>query len=117
MTARYDWTINQGETSTLKVTRFESDGSTKIPFTGTFAGSVKDKYGGTESLAIANSDVTIDNTGGGANTHIIDIKLSATKTAAIAAGKYIYDLENLDSSGDTTRVLEGSFIVKAEVTT
>lgn len=114
MTARYDWTINQGETSTLKVTRFESDGSTKIPFTGSFVGSVKDKYGGTESLAIAATDVTIN---GGSDTHIIDIKLSAAKTAAIAAGKYIYDLENVDNNNDTTRVLEGSFIVKAEVTT
>lgn len=114
MTARYDWTINQGETTTLTVTRFESDGSTEINFTGTFAGSVKDKYGGTESLEIENSDVTIRGSG---DEHIIDIKLSATKTAAIAAGKYVYDLENVDSAGDTTRVLEGSFIVKPEVTT
>ena len=32
MTARYDWTINQGETSTLVYTRFQSDGTTAQNF-------------------------------------------------------------------------------------
>lgn len=116
MTARYDWTINQGETSQLTVTRFQSDGTTASPFNGTFRGSVKNKHGGTESLQIESADVEIDPDTLG--THVIRINLSATKTAAIAAGKYVYDLENLHVDGTTvTRVLEGSFIVKPEVTT
>lgn len=116
MTARYDWTINQGETSQLTVTRFESDSVTAIPFGGTFRGSVKNKHGGTESLEIENADVAINPDALG--THVIRISLSATKTAAIAAGKYVYDLENLHADATTvTRVLEGSFIVKPEVTT
>ena len=115
MTARYDWTINQGETSQLTVTRFESDGVTPADFTGTFRGSAKNKYGGTEYLAIESSDVAIS---GGGDDHIITIALSATKTAAIPAGKYVYDLENLHVDGTTvTRVLEGTLYVKPEVTT
>ena len=115
MTARYDWTINQGETSQLTVTRFESDGITKAPFGGTFRGSVKNKYGGTESLEIENSDVAIT---AAPDDHIFTITLSATKTAAIPAGKYVYDLENLHVDATTvTRVLEGTFYVKPEVTT
>ena len=113
MTARYDWTINQGETSTLTVTREDSEGG-PLAFTGTFRGAAKDKYGGTQYLEIEDADVEIDPNSAG--SHVIEISLSAAKTAAMAAGKYVYDLENVN--GDTVaRILEGSLIVKPEVTT
>jgi hypothetical protein len=46
----------------------------------------------------------------------INVTLSAATTAAIAAGRYAYDLV-LDSGSEVTRILEGKFIVTGAVTT
>jgi hypothetical protein len=46
----------------------------------------------------------------------INVTLSAATTAAIAAGRYAYDLV-LNSGGEVTRILEGKFIVTGAVTT
>ena len=46
----------------------------------------------------------------------INVTLDATTTAAIAAGRYSYDLV-LDSGSSVTRILEGKFIVTGAVTT
>ncbi len=51
--------------------------------------------------------------GGAAGT--IDLNLTATATAEIPAGWYVYDLE-LVSGATVTRLLEGRFAVSAEVT-
>jgi hypothetical protein len=45
----------------------------------------------------------------------ITAKLSNTQTSAIAAGRYYYDLELVDS-GIVTRLLEGTVTVTQEVT-
>lgn len=46
----------------------------------------------------------------------ITLSRSATQTAALAAGEYVYDLELQSSGGEVTRLVQGSFIVSAEVT-
>ena len=46
----------------------------------------------------------------------INITIDAATTAAIAAGRYAYDLV-LDSGAEVTRILEGKFIVTGAVTT
>ena len=51
--------------------------------------------------------------GGAAGT--IALNVTATATAALAAGVYVYDLELVSGSGAVTRLLEGKFIVSAEV--
>lgn len=53
--------------------------------------------------------------GGSAGTVVIN--LSNSVTASLAAGTYVYDLELTSSTGSVTRLLEGTFIVDAEVTT
>lgn len=42
--------------------------------------------------------------------------VSATDTAALVAGSYVYDLEVQSPTGIVTRLLQGSFVVTAEVT-
>jgi len=125
MTARYDWTINQGETSELTVKRADSNGSyNDTDFSANFRMQIKDKHGGTAVFTSAASNFTspFDDGSGGNNEQqnsTVKITLTSTETAAIAAGKYVYDVENYDG-GDppiVTRILEGSLIVKAEVTT
>lgn len=62
------------------------------------------------SLKIAN--ITL---GGAAGTIVID--LTDEVTAALTTGTYVYDLELTSSTGSKTRLLEGAFVVDAEVTT
>lgn len=52
----------------------------------------------------------------GGATGQISIDISATTMAGIPAGKYRYDLEIISSTGTVTRLLEGVFVVTAEVT-
>lgn len=52
--------------------------------------------------------------GGTAGT--VDLLISATNTAALTAGQYVYDLELVSGGGVVTRLLEGNFKVTAEVT-
>jgi hypothetical protein len=116
MTARYDWTINQGETSKLTYVRTETSSGDAVDFggTATFRMQAKDKYGGTAVFTSEAADFTHSS---GSNQVVIT--LSAADTAAIPAGKYVYDIEavNEPNANEVTRILEGSLIVKAEVTT
>ncbi len=69
----------------------------------------------------ANTTTVVASTANGrmvltALTGRINVTLDATTTAAIAAGRYSYDLV-LDSGSSVTRILEGKFIVTGAVTT
>jgi len=113
MSARYDWTINQGETTSLDYTRTDSGGGA-MAFAGTFAMQARTKYGGDKVLELAQSDFTIS--GSGNNT--VTINISAAKTSAMTApGKYVYDVEfTATSGGAVSRILEGTLILTPEVT-
>jgi hypothetical protein len=52
--------------------------------------------------------------GGGSGTIVVTV--SATSMASVAAGDYVYDLEMVASNGVVTRLLQGSFKVRPEVT-
>lgn len=63
-------------------------------------------------LSTSNGRITIDSAYGRINLHI-----SATDTAALAAGAYNYDLNLTDNTNGTVyKILEGAFIVKASIT-
>jgi hypothetical protein len=44
------------------------------------------------------------------------LTLSATATALLAPGNYLYDIKMTDLSSVVTRILEGRFVVKAQIT-
>jgi nucleoside-triphosphatase THEP1 len=46
----------------------------------------------------------------------ITMSLAAANTSAIKAGRYLFDLETVDTIGTTTRVLEGIITVTPEIT-
>lgn len=46
----------------------------------------------------------------------VKLKVSAAVTAALTPSDYVYDLEITAPNGDVTRLVEGKFKVKAEVT-
>jgi len=62
-------------------------------------------------LTTSNSRITL---GGAAGT--INLTVPAVTTAALTPGLYVYDLELISAGGEVTRLIEGNFNVKAEVT-
>lgn len=46
----------------------------------------------------------------------VSITATAAQMTAIQAGKHVYDVELVSAGGVVTRIIEGKFIVKAEVT-
>jgi hypothetical protein len=62
-------------------------------------------------LSTVNSRVIL---GGALGT--VRLKVDAATTAALTAGDYVYDLEITAPNGDVTRLVEGKFKVKPEVT-
>jgi hypothetical protein len=63
------------------------------------------------TLTTENSRIAL---GGIAGT--VTLTISATDTAQFAPGKYVYDLELVSGGGVVSRIIEGNFVVKAEVT-
>ena len=55
---------------------------------------------------------------GDATTGVVSLSLSAAQTTALDDGRYVYDLEILQTSSSTvTRVIEGIITVRPQVTT
>jgi hypothetical protein len=63
------------------------------------------------SLTTANGGLTL---GGAAGTVLITV--SSTESATLTAGDYVYDLELVTAGGVVTRLVQGTFTVRAEVT-
>lgn len=71
----------------------------------------------------ATSEVIIDelSTDGEAprltfNSNFIVAKWARTVTQSIKAGRYVYDLEVTAPNGSVTRLMEGTFVLRQEVT-
>lgn len=62
-------------------------------------------------LTTSNGGITL---GGALGT--ISLLVSASVMSGLAAATYVYDLEIVAPSGKVTRLIEGKFAVKAEVT-
>jgi hypothetical protein len=62
-------------------------------------------------LTTENSRITL---GGAAGT--ITLTISSADTTVLTPGKYVYDLELVSGGGVVSRIIEGNFVVKAEVT-
>ena len=66
------------------------------------------------TLTTENSRITLGNT---ANTKgQITLTISAADTANLTPAIYVYDLEVVSGGGVVDRLIEGNFVVKAEVT-
>ena len=69
-----------------------------------------------DSTAVAFSLVSGTGITLGGTAGTIALSAVATATAGIAAGQYVYDLELVSGTGYVTRLVEGNFVVYAEVT-
>ena len=104
-TGYHDFLANQGA-NFLKTITWQNANITSY----TVEMQVKTRPGGT---LIATLTTSITDAANG----IFTIALTAAETRALTAGVYRYDLELTSPSGFVTRLLEGNFSVKAEVTT
>ncbi len=101
--------IDQGADFTTTVTVTDSNGDA-VSLTGySAAAQIRKSYSSSTSTAFTTS---ISNASGGE----ITITLSDTQTAALEAGRYLYDVLITASGGDKTRVVEGQVTVNPSVT-
>lgn len=108
-----DLCIPAGSTFT-RVVKWKADGSL-VNLTGFTA---RAQIRPTAASATTTLALTTENgriaLGGTAGT--ITLSISATDTAAITAGRYVYDLELVSAGGIVTRLLQGIVTVSANVT-
>jgi hypothetical protein len=112
-TNTHDLCIPAGATFS-RVIRYKADGS-NVNLTGYTA---RMQIRPAAASATTTLSLTTENTrialGGTAGT--ITLSISATDTAAIASGRYVYDLELVSAGGIVTRLLQGIVTVSANVT-
>jgi tRNA threonylcarbamoyladenosine modification (KEOPS) complex Pcc1 subunit len=108
-----DLCIPQGATFS-RVIRWKADGAL-VNLTGY---SARAQIRPSASSATTTLSLTTENSrialGGTAGT--ITLSISATDSAALTAGRYVYDLELVSAGGIVTRLLQGIVTVSANVT-
>jgi hypothetical protein len=109
----YNIVCDQGATL-LRTLTYRDSSDALVNLTG-FTGRMQvradvESTGTVLSLTTENGGLTL---GGALGTILVTV--SATATAAVAAGTYVYDLELVQGS-TVTRLVQGSFEVRAEVT-
>ena len=101
--------IDQGADFTTTVTVTDSNGDAVSLAGYSAAAQIRKSYSSSTSTAFTTS---ISNASGGE----ITITLSDTQTAALEAGRYLYDVLITASGGDKTRVVEGQVTGNPSVT-
>ena len=101
--------IDQGADFTTTVTVTDSNGDAVSLVGYSAAAQIRKSYSSSTSTAFTTS---ISNASGGE----ITITLTDTQTAALDAGRYLYDVLITASGGDKTRVVEGQVTVNPSVT-
>ena len=102
--------IDQGSTFSKLITVYQTDGITLQNLTGyTVASQVRKNYTSTNYTTInaTNNDPT---------NGVIVMSLTAAQTAALKAGRYVYDLQLTAADETVSRTVEGIITIKPEVT-
>jgi hypothetical protein len=109
----YNIIADQGATFNRVITWNDSDGDPVDLGGYTARMQVRQRYVSTSTVLslTSGSGITL---GGALGT--ITLLVSASATAEVATGEYLYDLELVSGGGVVTRLLQGSFTVRAEVT-
>ena len=101
--------IDQGADFTTTVTINDSTGSALDLTNYTALAMMRKSYASTTATTFTSTFASDRTTGQ------ITISLSDTQTAALEAGRYVYDLVITDASGTKTRVVEGIATVNPSV--
>jgi len=101
--------IDQNADFTTTVTINDSNGSALDLTSYTALAMIRKTYQSTTATTFTSTFVSPRTTGQ------ITISLTDTQTAALEAGRYVYDLVITDGSGNKTRVVEGIATVNPSV--
>ena len=105
----YNFILEQGATFTRQLT-VKENGSAMNLTNYTVASKMRSTH---DSSTVAGTfTCTVSDASGGK----ITMNMTATTTAAIEEGMYVYDIEITNSAGTVTRILEGEITVNPEVT-
>ena len=110
MAAILNLIIDQGTTFSKQIAVFETDGITVQNLTGATATSQLRKNYTSTNYETINATINSPTTG------IIVMSLTAVETAALKAGRYVYDLQVTYSDATVNRIIEGVITVRPEVT-
>lgn len=113
MAGRYDIKCDQGSTFRRVFTWKDSTGALINNAGYSAKMEVRPVTGGAPVLTASTANAKIS-LGGAAGT--ITVTFSATDTNGVTAGFYAYDLEMTSGTGDITRILEGDFHMRKQVT-
>ena len=103
-------TINTGTTFSQVFTLESAATNSATDLTGFTANAQMRKHA--DALTFTNFSTQIINPTSG----IIRVGLSTSQTAALKPGRHVYDVLITDASGEVTRVLEGSVLVRQGAT-
>ncbi len=108
MATKANLLIDQGSTFSTTVTITDTSGNL-LDLTGyTGAAQMRKSY---TSTTAHNFSVSVGNTSG-----TITLSMSANTTANIAGGRYLYDVELIDTSNTVSRVFEGIVTINPNIT-
>ena len=112
MAAIANLTMDQGATFTSDVTVKDANANA-FNLTGyTASAKMATGYSSTRTRTTITCNINGDPT-----TGIVTMSLTADQTAALEEGRYVYDLEILQTSSSTiTRVIEGVITIRPQVT-
>jgi hypothetical protein len=112
MAGSFDFTIEQGATFNLLMTwRIDNVAVNLTGYTARLQARIDVDETDTILSLTTGAGITL---GGAAGT--ISLDQTATQTALLPKGEYVYDLELQSSGGIVTRLLQGELNISAEVT-
>ena len=106
----YNFTLEQGSTFSRQITVQEN--GTALNLTGYTARMQMRSTHDSSTIALTYTSTIASPASNGK----INLSATATQTAAIEEGIYVYDLEIESSGGEVTRLMEGQVTVTPEVT-
>lgn len=105
----YNFILEQGATFSRRLTVEENNSALNL--TGYTGRAQMRSTHDSSSIALSFTVAVSDATNG-----ILSMSASATSTAGLTPGQYVYDVEIESSAGTVTRLLEGTVTVNPEVT-
>jgi hypothetical protein len=103
--------VNAGSSFTQSFTLEGSDTNSAFNLTGYTVAAQMRKWSGSSTATAFTADIQLPATSGK-----IRLQLTATQTASIKPGRYVYDVVITDSSLVKNRVIEGMVLVREGVT-
>ena len=107
MATKVNIVIDQGTTFNTDYT-FTNDNDDPIDFSS--------YQGRSQIRKAASSSTSYEFTVGLSNDGVVSLSMNAATTSTISAGRYLYDLEVVDSNGVVSRLVEGIVTVTPEIT-